>query len=165
MNAEKQLEIPSMKGLVAAFEVGKKSQDPKLVRKNLWKCQFLNFTLFSRITMLQNFSKCEDKHFYMWKNFGVPNYFILCWSKLNCFYDMRKGEKHSNEMISISWAPNLCSAVNLELIFALRLFFGEQRDNFRISCNLIGWKKSLSVRLFWKLSLSQKKTVSETKFQ
>ena len=40
MNAEKQLEIPSMKGLVAAFEVGKKSQDPKLVRKNWCKCQF-----------------------------------------------------------------------------------------------------------------------------
>ena len=37
MNAEKQLEIPSMKGLVAAFEVGKKSQDPKLVRKNFVK--------------------------------------------------------------------------------------------------------------------------------
>ena len=32
MNTEKQLEIPNMKSLVAAFEVGKKSQDPKLVR-------------------------------------------------------------------------------------------------------------------------------------
>ena len=38
MNTEKQLQIPNMKSLVAAFEVGKKSQDPKLVRKNSWKC-------------------------------------------------------------------------------------------------------------------------------
>ena len=53
MDTEKQLEIPNMKGLVAAFEVGKKSQDPKLVRteytnpiKNGTCCRFLAATQY-----------------------------------------------------------------------------------------------------------------------
>ena len=32
------------------------------------------------------------------------------------------------------------------------MFFTEQGDNFQIYCHLIGLKKSLSVRLFWKRS-------------
>ena len=55
--------------------------------------------------------------------------------------------------------PNLCSAFIWALILALSMFFTEQRDIFRIFCHLIGWKKSLSVRLFWKLSLSHKNSL------
>ena len=56
---------------------------------------------------------------------------------------------------NISSIPNHCSAFIWALFFALSMFFTEQRENFQISCHLIGWKKSLFVRLFWKLSQLQ----------
>ena len=58
----------------------------------------------------------------------------------------------------------LCIVNHVTIIFALSMFFTEQRDNFQISCHLIGWK-SLFPWDFFENCLIYKITVAETKFQ
>ena len=82
-------------------------------------------------------------------NNALPQVFFLTnimERRLLCYFSQTSGLPY------LSSIPNHCSAFIWALFFALSMFFTEQRDNFQISCHLIGWKKSLSVRLFWKLS-------------